>query len=150
MAEIHVFRNVRRDGGVRLGINIDGETAFHQYTGPLEEDPSLVWYLDIICTGKKLPRDPGDVKEWLLIEGPLIRKGLEALAQRMEVGWDDLTLPFHLDIQGCPKGVSIQIKGSVLRGFRATQLAGIFFNTAKHWDRDIRRLPKAEEALDYA
>ena len=66
------FKNVRRDGGVRIGVEMDGERLFHSYVdGPEvesvgDENPALDWYLDIGFEGKAVPSDPDKVKKWLI------------------------------------------------------------------------------------
>ena len=66
MPELTFFRQKRHDEGIRMGIELDGKSTllvdFQPGLPELEYDPmgsALLWYVDIRCRGKDLPRDPG-------------------------------------------------------------------------------------------
>lgn len=50
MKLVNIFYQVRRDGGVRFGFEVDGEIVLHDFReGHIESDPVLVWYIDSKC-----------------------------------------------------------------------------------------------------
>jgi hypothetical protein len=57
------YKHVRRDGGIRLGVEVDDVTAFHHFLpGSKELNPALLWWVDLRCYGRKLPDDPEEKK----------------------------------------------------------------------------------------
>jgi len=64
VTEIAFFINARQDGGLRTGIDVNGETIWHHFIpGPEDADPALLWWVDVTCKGiyraVPMPRDNG-------------------------------------------------------------------------------------------
>src|SRR5438876_12275597 len=96
MTEFAFYRQKRRDGGIRTGIEINGETELgleEGFTGD-EQDPVLLWFVDLRMEGKKLPTDPEEVRQWLLKHSPGICAGFQLLAGEIQAGVDFNTYPY--------------------------------------------------------
>src|SRR5687767_10291784 len=95
MGYVLYFRNVRRDGGIRIGIEANGERLFHQFIdGPeikdlADENPAINWFIDLFFEGKSVPAQPERIRKWLAKLGPFVRKGLESLAEDLRAGVDE-------------------------------------------------------------
>jgi hypothetical protein len=96
MQELTFFRQARHDGGIRMGIELNGEVLLLSdfLSGPaeLEDDPlgpALVWFVDIRCRGRELPTDAEEVRRWFLQNRDALKEGLEEFATKLIAGADD-------------------------------------------------------------
>src|SRR5215218_7522180 len=89
MSAITFYIQGRRDRGVRTGIEIDGQTVFSRFEGgATDRDPSLLWYVDVLCEGRRLPDDPAGARRWLLDHEEPIVGLLRSLAADLPAGFD--------------------------------------------------------------
>src|SRR3989442_641927 len=89
MSTIVFYRQARRDGGVRTGIEIDQNTVLARFDrGAGEEDPAVEWYLDVRCRGPRLPREPQAAREWLISHERRITALLRSMAEEVPLGMD--------------------------------------------------------------
>ena len=52
MPNLTFYRQKRVDGGVRTGVELDGETVASLFEeGDPERDPALLWFVDLRCEG---------------------------------------------------------------------------------------------------
>ena len=59
MPELDFYRQQRRDGAIRTGIEIDGETVLGRFEQVAEDaNPVLAWWVDVRCKGRRLPDEP--------------------------------------------------------------------------------------------
>jgi hypothetical protein len=96
MHELTFFRQERHDGGIRMGVELDGETLLlsHNEPGPPENEddplgPALLWFVDIRCRGDNLPSDAESARRWFLKNRDALTEGLEEFAQELMAGADD-------------------------------------------------------------
>ncbi|MFO0891687.1 MAG: hypothetical protein U0790_21400 [Isosphaeraceae bacterium] len=96
MHELTFFRQARHDGGIRMGVELDGETLLlsHSEPGPADREddplgPALLWFVDIRCQGEDLPRDAESARGWFLKNRDALIEGLEEFAQEIKAGTDD-------------------------------------------------------------
>jgi hypothetical protein len=144
MDKLIFFTNVRADGGVRTGIELNDQTIFHQFIqGPRPTDPALDWFVDIVCESKNIPSDPPHAKSWLLVLAPVINQGLRELVGRFQLGLDEPSYPFSHRVKKAPAGTRITIKGSALRRIRATEIGGFLAQVLDAWEDSVSRLPAA-------
>ena len=144
MAKLVFFKNVRTDGGVRTGIEVDDHRYFHHFVdGRKPRDSALDWFVDIICEGRAIPKKPGELKAFLLQLGPYIRKGLQELAERLQAGLDEQPIPFSYSVKPAPAGLKVTIKGSAIRRIRAEDIAKNLLHTLERLEQDIGSLPAA-------
>jgi hypothetical protein len=148
MNRITFYRQKRRDGGIRTGIEINGETEFgleEGFTGE-EQDPVLVWFVDLRVEGKKLPTDPEEVRQWLLKQSPVICAGFQLLAEELQTGVDFNTYPYLWPIPDAPRGVRMIIACSAMRRADARAIRDVLLENAAHWKERIGQLPAVEPA----
>jgi hypothetical protein len=148
MTKITFYHQKRRDGGIRTGIEINGETELGLEEGFTreEEDPVLLWFVDLRCEGKKLPTDPEEVRAWLLKYGAVIRAGLKSLAEEIQAGIDFNTFPYLWPVPGAPRGVRMTLACSAMRRMDARSIRNVLLEIAAHWQERVARLPAVERA----
>ncbi len=139
MPEITLYRQVRRDGGTRTGIEIGTDAAFSRFDeGAPDRDAALVWYVDVRCAGPQLPRERNAAREWLLRHGDEISGLLNTAATTVPAGHDSIESPLQLN--GQIDGASVTIACSAVRRIEARQLAQILRDFADHLRNHIESL----------
>src|SRR5260221_6984988 len=105
------FSKLKRvDGGIRYAIALDYQPVLHRFSpGPDEEDPVLVWYIDVRCRGRNLPSQTEEVRQWFITNAGPIKKELLELASSFAdppTGFAELAyeLPVGRDISNPPTG----------------------------------------------
>jgi hypothetical protein len=149
-AGLTFFHQVRVDGGVRRGIMLGMSTVFERFEiGGEEYDPSLVWSVDLRCTGPSLPSNPDDAKAWLLSHSEIIRDGFLRYAEQLGAGSDPtgIYLLEWSDFNELPPGVSMKIVCGALRRIDALYLSKRIRFVGEHWERLVGDLePSFREA----
>jgi len=142
MATITLYRQARFDGGLRTGIDVDGETIFEHYQPESgDSNPALLWYMDIRLSGDQLPSDPLEARDWLAANSEFFRGQLERIAEEnLEAGFDAELRPFRRRLEGCPEGCSGEVVISAVRRLEARDIAGHVRNLADHWGAVLAEL----------
>jgi hypothetical protein len=136
MQSITFYRQKRIDGGIRTGVEVGGNTVLSTFkSGRGEHDPALVWYVDVICEGRKLPKSSEEARRWLVDHSKNIRRLLGALAERVIEGIDPDVWPIFQ--QGIFHGVKIRISCSTVRRLEARKLANVLHDIAQRWDEYV-------------
>lgn len=136
MTTITFYRQSRRDGGVRTGIEIDGDTVLSRFDeGSSDVDPAIVWYVDVKCRGNALPHDPAGARRFLIQHEGAIRAALVGLADNIPAGIDPTAWPVRRATKSKSE-VKIEVSGSAVRRLEASQFAETLRNVAAHW-RDL-------------
>ncbi len=148
MSELTFYRQRRMDGGLRTGIDVDGELAFGLFEeGTQDNDPRLRWFVDLRCEGQKLPHSPRGARKWLLDHGDAIGEGFVLFAEEMRVGIDLDIVSLAWDrFPNAPKDVTMKIVLSAIRRVDAREMAGVVHETGLHWKDLIRGLKPIERA----
>ena len=135
MSQIVFYRQERYDGGVRAGIEVNGERVWHTFTpGALDSNPALLWYVDLNVEGESLPIDSETARRWLLDHGEVFKRGLEEAAGQLEIGLDaDEPWPYVLPLSGGPPGVEARLTVSGVRGLGDGELAEKLKETCREW-----------------
>ena len=145
MAAVTFYKQVRADGGVRVGIEIDGSIVFHQFDKGTEEfDHALVWHIDVRCEGKPVPGTPEEARHWLLQVAPIVKKGLHDLATDLEVGLDIEPYPLRRSVAAAPANSTITIVCSAVHRLSGLQIAQELKKLATQWDKVVRKLPSLD------
>ncbi len=153
MRNLLYFRNVRRDGGIRLGVELDGERLFHQFidgpkvNGIWDENPAIDWYIDILFEGKNILGEPEKVRKWLVQIKPFLQKGLAELAQNLLAGVDEDALPLTHTVSHSPPGLQIAFKIMAIRKIRHEDVAKEILHLGKTWEKEMKKIPAAEPDL---
>ena len=58
MSNIVLFRQARVNGGVHMGLEVDGAGWDYYDSGSDDHDPALLWYVDLRAEGQNLPDSP--------------------------------------------------------------------------------------------
>ncbi|MGD0387733.1 MAG: hypothetical protein ABSC42_02155 [Tepidisphaeraceae bacterium] len=136
MQTITFYRQKRIDGGIRTGVEVGGNTVLSTFkSGRGEHDPALVWYVDVICKGRKLPKNSEEARRWLVDHHASIQRLLNALAGRIMEGIDPDVWP--ISQQGIIHGVKIRISCSTVRRLEARKLATVIRDIAQRWDEYV-------------
>jgi hypothetical protein len=116
MPRLTLYRQARVDGRVRSGIEVDDGRVWESFSeSKEEEDPTLLWYIDVRCKGNRLPRDPQEARDWFLQMAQLVNGQLVAAADTLQVGIDADFVPYMGPITKARDGSSIQVVVSVTR-----------------------------------
>ena len=142
MPKISFYRQKRRDGGLHTGVVVNGYTALEQEEGVAweDQDPILLWWVDLRCEGKKLPAGSEEARQWLLEQTPRIRSGFEKLGDELRVGLDYNTWPLLWPVPKAPRGVRMIIACSALYRSDALGMAGVMADIAAHWREWLEKL----------
>jgi hypothetical protein len=136
MPTITFFRQKRIDGGVRTGVEVGGNTVLSTFeSGNAAHDPALLWYVDVICEGKRLPKESENAKHWLSSQAKNIRRLLGSLAKKVGAGIDPGDWPVHH--QGIIHGVKMRVSCSAVSRVEARKLPRILDEIAEHWDEYV-------------
>src|SRR4051794_13461226 len=105
MGKLSFYRQARQDGGIRTAVELNEETVFHSFKkGAKEEDPALLWWVDLRCEGPGLPKDAAGARRWLITHAGLIKDGFGRLAEKLHAGLDVDIYPFQWgDFHKLPK-----------------------------------------------
>lgn len=149
MSTLTFFKQTRADGGIRTGINVDGETLLHRFQrGSEQDDPVLQWYIDVRCEGDGLPDTPAGVKKWLLKRQPEITAALRELATELEVGVDPTFEPFRRAIHGVNSPVTLTIVISATRMTSGRSIAAELKKLGNEWENHLRALKPLKSISD--
>lgn len=135
MSTVTFFRQKRSDGGVRMGIDVNGSTVLtHFEEGSRHRDPALLWYVDVRCEGPRIPNDPEAARDWLVRHGPRIVAFLRKVAGEVPAGIDPTDWPFLRKAKVQPSGAQVTIACSAVRRAEAQEISRVLNEIADHWD----------------
>jgi len=145
MSTIWYYKNVRYDGGIRTGLDVNDERAFQSFVpGEEAEDASLEWFVDVMCVSEILPSEHEAARRWMLEDVSAICDGLEGVAERLSVGLDELSMPFVRSWSDSSSGVNFRIRCSAIRRLPGLDIAARIREVAKGLESELRSLPRAE------
>ncbi|MEO6811173.1 MAG: hypothetical protein ABI353_18855 [Isosphaeraceae bacterium] len=154
MPELTFYRQARHDGGIRTGIEGDGENTllieFLEGSPEHQDDPlgaALLWYVDLRCRGENLPIEPDDVKGWFLRQRNVFQEGLQRFADLISAGKDDSFPLRWSEFHGVPDGVQIELVCSAIRRITGHELANILREIGLNFEDYLLRLAPPEPAL---
>ncbi|HZW34920.1 MAG TPA: hypothetical protein VFF52_29625 [Isosphaeraceae bacterium] len=148
MAKLIFYRQKRYDGGVRTGLELDGDPIGERFEGGEgERDPALIWYVDLRCEGPGIPDDPDLAEQWLFDHAPIIRDGFLRLAERLRAGTDkDIYSLKWSDFPDAPEGVSMTIACSAVRRVDGREISAVLKDIASHWEDILQTIEVPEGA----
>ena len=153
MAELTFYRQERHDGGVRTGLELDGNTLLGNYQeGPpeLQDDPmgsALEWYVDVRCQGDLLPTEAEAARNWLLDQKATIEAGLIRFAEAISTGIDDSFPLRWQEFPVTPEGVQLEVVCSAVRRVTAQRFGEILNEFATRFPEDLRQLSRPEPSF---
>ncbi len=147
VATISFYRQRRRDGDLRMGLEVSGDTVAQQFIeGSDEPDPAIEWFLDVRAQGNRLPRSALGIEKWFRDHAAVIRTGLRALADQLPAGIDADSWPLQWPIPGAPAAIKLHIVCSAIRRSRALAISDQLRDTADHWEDYLNQLRPLEPA----
>ena len=121
---------------MRTGISVDGITELQRFEPSVaDDDPALLWFIDIRCEGAQIPTDPEEARRWLLANSAWLSAGLDDTAEHLAVGVDSDVLPFQRTIRQSPKGIKAQVVGSAIRRIDAREISKHIRAIRRNWKR---------------
>jgi hypothetical protein len=124
MGKLTFYRQVRADGGIRMGLDVDDDSLAHHFEpGPDDDDPRLLWFIDIRCQGKKVPTTFDDGADWLRENSKRIKSALSDLANELAPGIDSDIVPGRTMVPGMPPGAKIEIVFTATKRVLARDMA---------------------------
>jgi hypothetical protein len=140
MDKLNFYRQKRRDGGVRTGIEFNDERVLELYEpGNLPQDSALLWFVDVRCSGKNLPSEPEAIRNWFLERGSAIQAALREFSRDLIAGIDP-DWPMRKTIVPSRNGVRIAIYCSATRRLSGREISEILSDLAKTWPHIIKHL----------
>jgi hypothetical protein len=152
MRELSFYRQKRYDGGVRTGIELDGETILGIFDeGPPDEQDNpmgsaLLWYVDVRCHGETLPDGAEGARGWLIQHADTILSGLNSQSKNLVAGLDDGGPIVWRDFPVTPPGVTIEVVCSWIHGIRGLEISAVFKDIADHFVEIVQQLAPPEPA----
>ncbi len=140
MNTITFYRQARVDGGMRTGVSVDDETVLHEFKrGKNDDNPALLWFVDVRFRGKGLPADPDDVREFLTAAAAKVKEALVAAADELSVGLDADVLPYVREHE-VQRGVTLKVVCSANRRTTGLQIAKQIRQIASRWAELVQDL----------
>lgn len=155
MTEITFYRQKRRDGSVRSGLELDGETQLGLIQGVTNEseddDFSMVldWFLDLTIQVPDVIEhsDPQKARLELLKLQTAIQDGLDRLVQAMGAGLDH-EIPFRWsDFNLLPEGYHATFLCRAANRTMGRELSQEVQQFALRWKNDLAELKQLTVAL---
>lgn len=141
MKTLTFYHQKRTDGGVRTGVEINGQRVLERFTpGRGAPDSALEWFVDVRCRGRHIPEDPEAVRRWLLDRSGEIQEQLEGLANNLRAGMDP-DWPLTSDVSGVRDGVAAQIVCSTIRRLTGRDIGQVLIQLKRSWRRLVSSLP---------
>jgi hypothetical protein len=146
MKNLTFYHQKRRDGGIRTGVELDGERILEYFQpGSPQEDSKLLWWIDVRCAQRTWPSDPEQIRDWLLENAQKIVKGLKDYAAELGAGID-VNWPARHVVPG-RAGTKIEIFCSAMRRVAGREMQSELARLAGNWQTIIAQLPSHELAI---
>ncbi len=147
MPDLTFYRQKRYDGGIRTGVELDGLTLSRHFVSPRgERDPSLLWFVDLRCSGSGIPDDPAAAFDWLQEHAAVIREGFRRYSDKLEVGADVDRYPLEwTDFGEAIPGVEMKIACSAVRRVEAREIAVVIAEIGVRWQEFLDQLAIDQE-----
>jgi hypothetical protein len=134
------YRQQRVDGGVRTGVDWHDYSLLQHFERGDDDDSSLLWYVDLRFSGPRLPKDPDDVREWLIEQEPWLLDAIDHAARDLEVGIDADVLPYKRRCSETPAGINVELVASAQRRVPGLQVGKAVRHIGRYWRRIIESL----------
>lgn len=139
MPSITFYRQVRADGGVRMGLDGGRGLSLSQFEpGSHNDDPSLVWYVDVTFEAPRLPNNREALCEWLASRAAQVAELLEAIAEGLPAGVDGEG-PLKLS-RSLPNRVRLTIACSAMKRVTARRLSAILREVGANFRQYVEEL----------
>lgn len=138
MNKLTFYHQKRRDGGLRTGVEVNDERVLETYEpGELRKDSALLWFVDVRCSGQRIPNEPEAVRQWLLERHAEIGAALRQLSEELPAGIDK---DWPIRKQVSASDVRMAIYCSATRRLSGREISRVLSDLAKRWAEIVRRL----------
>jgi hypothetical protein len=147
MSDLLFYQQARRDGGVRTGIEVDGDLILHRFDeGKSPNDPGLLWFIDVSLNGPQVPADAEAARDWLLAQKQPVVQALSEFAATFDTGVDIDALPIQTEFSTVIAGAKLQLSCSAARRGEARDLGSRIRYLARRWTSIIKSLGATQRA----
>lgn len=142
MPKLIFYRQLRADGGVRTGVDVDGDTVYGIFEeGESDDNPRLRRFVDLRCNGERLPRTGRGARKWLLEHGGAITTGIEHCADEVSAGIDPDVLSYTWSgFEHLAQGVGAKLVMSAARRSDAIEMPEILRDISANWGQIVRSM----------
>lgn len=132
MNKLIFYHQKRRDSGIRTGVELNGERILEQFEpGDPQQDSALLWFVDVRCSGERIPSQPEEVRQWLMARSDEIRAGLSELSNELIAGIDR-EWPLKKELPSAD-GVNMAIYCSAIQRLSGREISSILSDLANRW-----------------
>ena len=143
MSRFTLYRQLRNDGGLRTGLEMEDCPIWETtQPGPVEDDPALRWYVDLRGEGDGVPTDRESVREWLAAHVTIFAATLVQLAERFETGIDFGGWPVAFEVPGLPDDAAVSVVIHAARRVDALEIAAVLSELARSLPQLVARIPR--------
>ena len=145
MDKLEFYHQKRSDGGLRSGIDFNDERVLESFVpGTQPEDSTLLWFIDVRCSGENLPHEPESIRNWLLNRSEAIQSALNELAEELRAGIDN-GWPLKKDIL-TQDGIGMALYCSAIRRLTGRQISQVLSDLKTTWPDLITHLDAYEHS----
>jgi hypothetical protein len=147
MKTLNFYHQKRRDGGIRTGVDLDGEPVLEEFKpGRRPVDSALEWFVDVRCSGRRLPADAEAARAWLLHRGDAIGRQLAEMADELRAGIDP-DWPLTRTMPKAANGVEVEVVCSAIRRLTARDIRQVLLRLKGSWQALIASLHTAQSEV---
>ncbi len=147
MSEILFYRQERRDGRIRTGLEISGNLVLMDYmTEGSNSDPSIIWYVDILFTTDSPIDSRENARMFLNDKAVEVSITLQALAER--VSKEPGTSLSSMKSEHVTDDFSIVVRSNAMLGMQRSILTDKLLGLANEWCGIISGLPVYRDSTD--
>ena len=144
MRRITFFRQKRKDGGVRTGVDVGHDTVLSRFrAGAGDRDPTLIWWVDVRAEGPALPETGEEAREWFVSQKGVVQQALVSFADELSIGLDVSDSPVKRVVppgKGNGRKTTLSIVVSAVRRLDAIKLSKVLTDIARNWDAYVQDL----------
>jgi hypothetical protein len=146
MDKLNFYHQKRSDGGLRSGIDFNDERVLESYeSGTQPEDSTLLWFIDVRCSGENLPQEPESIRHWFLNRSEIIQSALNELAEGLHAGIDS-GWPLKKDLP-TKDGVCMAVYCSAIRRLTGREISQVLSDLRSAWPDLINNLDTYEHSV---
>jgi hypothetical protein len=144
MRRVSFFRQKRKDGGIRTGVDVGQDTVLSRFNAGAEEsDPTLIWYVDVRAEGPTLPQTGEEAREWFVSQKEVVQQALVSFADELSTGLDVSDAPVKRVVSlgtGNGRKTTLSVVVSAVRRSEAIKLSKVLTDIARNWEAYVQDL----------
>ena len=147
MKSLTFYYQKRKDGGTRIGVELNGNRVLENFK-PWRalQDSALEWFVDLRFKGRNIPQDPEAIRAWLVNQSSFIQHQLAELAKELQTGidpdWPVTSKTFTLE-----SGTTFKIVCSAIRRLTGRDIDDVLNQLRRTWPRLLKDLQAFDSEL---